>query len=222
MNSNQINTIFLGCIFLILFAVGECLYHKARLPGNVTRQIIHIGTGLICILFPLWLTNQWYVLILCLSFAILLFLSMKYKLLPSINKIDRNSYGTLLYPLAVYISFISYTYYNNQLLFFYLPVLIMAICDPIAALVGKRFPYGRFYIRHYTKTFAGSIAFFICSMLLTAIIYHLFPVTLHLPFIEMVFLTAAVSTIAEALSYKGYDNISIPLSVILVLTLVHV
>jgi dolichol kinase len=223
MTKEIINSVLLAGLFLSLFGIAEILYHKLKIKADDTRKIVHIGTGLLTILFPLMLGNHWFVLLLCVSFALILFLSLKFNLLPSINAIDRISYGSLWYPVAVYTCYLAYNYFHNNLLFFYLPVLTMAICDPVAAFFGKRWPYGKFHIKQDTKTVMGSAAFFFASVILTIVLFYLFSSgnfrisnTLLIAL-----LIAAATTVTEALSTKGLDNITIPVCVVLILTLVH-
>jgi len=223
MSKEIINTILLAGLFLFLFGIAELLYHLFKIKTDITRKIVHIGTGFLTMLFPLMLRSHWYVLLLCASFALILLLSLQFNLLPSINAIDRISYGTLLYPVAVYGCYLAYNYFHNKVLFFYLPVLTMAICDPLAAFFGKRWPYGRFDINHDTKTVMGSAAFFFSSIALTIMSFYFFSSgNFYLDrVLTIAILVAAAATATEALSTKGLDNITIPASVVLILTLVH-
>lgn len=222
MSKEIINTILLAGSFLFLFGIAEMLYHKLKIKADDTRKIVHIGTGLLTMLFPLMLNNHWFVLLLCASFALILLLSLKFNLLPSINAIDRISYGSLWYPLAVYGCYLAYNYFHNNLLFFYLPVLTMAICDPVAAFFGKRWSYGKFYISNYPKTVTGCAAFFLCSLVLTILLFYFFSSgNFRINVLPIALLIAAATTVTEALSTKGLDNITIPVCVVLILTLVH-
>ncbi len=218
-----INTILLVIMFLSLFAIAEILYHRFNVKAENTRKIVHIGTGLIAMLFPILLQSLWPVLLLCASFGLILLLSQRMHLLPSVNAIKRVSYGSLLYPVAVYICFLAYQHFHN-LLFFYLPVLIMAICDPVAALAGSRWPLGRFKINNSNKTFIGSLAFFISSFTLTIALFYFFSPEMFEPkkALLMSFLIAFSTAATEAMSSKGIDNITIPICVLIILTLANV
>ncbi len=223
MSKEIINTILLAILFLSLFAIAEILYHRLNLKAESTRKIVHVGTGLITMLFPLLLQSQWSVLLLCACFGLILLLSLRMHLLPSINAIKRTSVGSLLYPVAVYICFIAYQHFHN-LLFFYLPVLNMAICDPVAALVGNRWPVGKCKINNSSKTFIGSLAFFITSFILTIALFYFFSAEIseQKEVLMISFLIAFFSATTEAVSTKGIDNITIPVCVLIILTLANV
>jgi len=217
MNKDLLITPLLGLYFLALFGLAELLYHKMKVRAEYTRKLVHFGTGLLTLLFPLLLSNHWPVLFLCASFTVILLLSLKFNFLKSINAIDRVSHGSILYPVAIYLCYLTYDFYNRDLVYFYLPVLTLAICDPIAALLGKRWPLGKFR----NKTLLGSGAFFISSFILTIFIFYfisdqVFQLNKVIPLALGI---AAFSAATEAFSVKGVDNITIPISVILVMIL---
>jgi dolichol kinase len=208
MNSDILNTLILGSFFLALFAFTEVLYHKKYLQVEYTRKIAHFGTGFLTFLFPIYLDSHWWVLLLCSSFAILLLTSLKFGFLKSINAVDRVTYGSLYYPLSVYICFLVYYYSGKSLPTFYLPIAMLAICDPLAALFGKRWPIGPYSIGGNKKSLMGSSAFFISAVLLCA---SFLPAETFTWFHFMGI--ALVATLFEAASNKGIDNLFIPTSV---------
>jgi len=197
--------------FLALFGIAELLYHYAKVYVEITRKVVHIGTGLITLSFPLVLTTHWSVLILTISFVVILVISKKFNLLKSINGIRRSSRGSILYPIIIYVTYWIFTIFDD-VLFFYLPILILAICDPIAALTGKKWPRGKYKIFKETKTLMGSTWFFISCLILTMA----FVIPLRDNWLEIICVTLFISfitTLAEAGSQKGWDNLFIPLTV---------
>jgi dolichol kinase len=219
MNEQIIITALLGLSFLVLFGVAELLYHYARVKSEITRKTVHIGTGILTLLFPVLLDSHWSVLFLCSSFALILFLSLKYDLLKSINAIGRKSYGSISYPVAVYVCFCFYAWHRsyrpeagNGYILFYLPILILAICDPIAALFGRRWPYGKYQVRQETKTLVGSSLFFISAFFISFVLLVLLNKTQHavLQTIIASTLIAMTTTVTEAICTKGTDNLFIP------------
>lgn len=231
MKQDIINTLILACSFLALFGIAEWIYHTFKVKAEYTRKLVHCGTGFLTLLFPILLNNHWLVLFLCGSFAYILILSLKYNLLKSINAIDRKSYGSISYPLAVYISYLAYDWYKleynsfgNSYIMFYLPVLILAICDPIAALTGKRWQYGKYKIGTETKTLIGSGMFFLSAFMLSSVLLVVLNHSGTYPIATIIsaLIVAFITTITEALSKKGLDNLFIPLSGIFALYFVMV
>jgi phytol kinase len=211
MNS-WILTFFLATTFLLIFGIGEILFHFAKLKAELTRKLTHIASGLLCLSFPLIMESRWQVLAICASFAALLSLSKKYNLLQSINAVNRNTIGAFLFPLSVFVCYLCYEYFDH-LLYFYIPILVMALCDPIAALVGKNYPKIPYFILGHQKTISGSAAFLLSSFLLIGILLSLFTTHFHW---QISLFAALAASLAEAIGVKGYDNLSIPLSILLI------
>jgi phytol kinase len=218
MQKDILNTLLLAVAFLVLFAVAEILHRIFHMKAEYSRKVVHVMTGLITLLFPVMLSSHWYVLFLCASFLLILLLSLKYKLLPSINNIDRVSVGSISYPIAVYVCFFICAYYNNYI-YFYLPILILAICDPLAALVGKSFPKGKYIIIRDQKTLVGSSAFLLSAVIVSFVLLNRFKSPLEINAVWLSFCIAIVTCFAEAVSQKGYDNLAIPFSALGVLVM---
>lgn len=214
----------LSACFLLLFASAEIAYHFFKVQAEYTRKFVHIGTGILTMFFPLLLTSHWSVLLLCGSFWVILQLSLKFNFLKSINAINRKSEGSVLYPIVVYLIFLFYIWSsgicgNEAYLYFYLPILTMAICDPIAALVGKRWGVKKYRFASDVKSYIGSFAFMVASLVLSCAMYYLNGYEITIKISLTIITIAAFATLAEAISRNGYDNLSIPLTVALVLTL---
>jgi phytol kinase len=213
LNTYILNTIILGAAFLILFGIAEILYHYTKATAEHTRKLVHVGSGLITLLFPIMLHNHWQVLFLSSSFLLILFLSKKFNTLKSINAIDRASVGSFAFPITIYFCFVVFKFYNSTIIF-YLPILILAISDPLAALVGKRWPKGKFTSAKESKTLMGSATFFLSAVLLTIILMFLLNDTTRYR-IFAALLIAFMATITEAITKNGYDNINVPVIVLI-------
>lgn len=216
MNTDIFNTIILAVSFLALFGAAELLYHKLKVKVELTRKLVHVGTGLITLLFPVMLSSHWFALLLCSSFAVILIASLKFDLLKSINAIERESVGSIAYPVSVYGCYLAFDHFNHQHIYFYLPILILAICDPVAALTGKKWPIGKYKVGKDNKTMMGSGMFFLTALTLILIL-SAFTGTEEVTIKTFVWagIIAFNSAVTEALSRRGYDNITIPASVLL-------
>ncbi|GAL87365.1 phosphatidate cytidylyltransferase [Sporocytophaga myxococcoides] len=193
-----------------IFALSEILYHFLKVRTEYTRKFVHISTGIVTLLFPVMLGSHWLVLMLCFSFGVLLIISLRLNFLPSVNAIKRKSVGSIAYPVAVYGSYLIYEYFNQNI-YYYLPILILAVCDPIAALTGKRWPLGQYKAGEEYKTIMGSSMFCFSAIIVTITVFSVLNFELNYIYL---FTIAIVAAIAEGLSQKGFDNITIPLSVI--------
>lgn len=217
MKQELFHAMWLATSFLGLFIIAELLYRYGRVRVEVTRKTVHTGTGILTLLFPVYLGSCWTVLVLCSSFALILLLSIRRGFLPSINAIGRKSWGSITYPLSVYGCFCFYSnvrYEAQGLVFFYLPILILAICDPVAALCGRRWPMGKYRVRQETKTLMGSGCFFATAFAISLMLLALSEPLNDAPICVWLasMIIATTTTLAEARSSKGADNLFIPLA----------
>ncbi len=214
MSKEIINTAILAAAFLVVFGTAEFMYHFLKMAVEITRKFVHIASGFIALLFPLLINNQWYVLFLCASFALILICSIRFDLLPSINAVNRKTLGSIAYPAAVYGCYVVYAHVSGERIYFYLPILILSICDPLAAAIGKRFGTRKYQAGADQKSYAGSIAFFLSAFVISLVLLSYFT-TLNGGRILIYSLIAGIcSAIAEGLSRRGLDNITIPATIL--------
>lgn len=220
MDNSWWHMIYLMIGFGTLFTVAELLYHLSKVKGEYSRKFIHITSGLLSMVFPLVAENHWQVLIPCSSFALLLVLSKPMKQLRSINDVERVTHGSLLFPVIVYLTYHFYVWINIGLVAFYLPLIIMAVSDPMAAIVGKNVPYKPYKIFGHSKTVSGSLGFIISAFIIAYFMLLHLGEGLSLSSNENVIYglcIAIATTLIEAISHKGLDNFLIPFIVMLIL-----
>ena len=209
--------------FLILFVVAEWLYHRANVHAEYTRKIVHAGTGLLTMGFPVYFDSFWQVIIICTLFLVILVASRKLNMLHSINNVSRRTEGSVLYPVIVIIAFLFYQYMNEvdsrNPVHFYLPILIMAISDPVAALAGTRFKKDHTGMKG--KTTAGTLAFAASAFIIAMILLAVFMRLSFVPLIGWSFVISIATALAERASNGGWDNFTIPLTAMSVLYLIN-
>lgn len=223
MTSQLLPLIWLGAAFLALFTIAELLYRKFGVAADHTRSIVHVGTGLLTLLFPIVLHALWQVIVLCGSFLLILLASLRFGWLPSINAVNRRTQGSWLYPVIVTISFAYAQHMDGDpgplfkpYYYFAVPLLLLAVCDPVAAAAG------RIYRRKYPdaapgKTFAGSFSFLSLACIITiagAMIFTNGTIPAQY-FIATGIATSYAVTLAERFSTGGWDNFTIPMAAIL-------
>lgn len=196
-------------VFLVLFGLTEYLLRSRGWAAESTRTLVHALTGIISFTFPIFLDHLWQVSLLCLSFLVLLLINEKLHLFKSISGVKRKSYGSWLFALSVLMCFYVFRVHSS-VLFFYLPLAIMAFSDPFASMIGARYPIVPIRVFNHDKSLGGSLAFFTMSILLCVV-----PAILgHLSF-GSIFIIALTATLVELISIRGWDNLTIPLIVIM-------
>lgn len=220
MNLEILNIIYFAVVFLLLFGLTDVLHLVFKIKSGLTRKIVHVATGLIVLLFPFYFENHLSVLVLCSSFFVLLIFSMLLNFLPSINKVKRKTIGSLLFPVSIYIAFYIYKIEGN-LLFYILPMAILGISDTLAELVGSSLKWKPYKTLGQTKTLGGSITFLISSFFISLIIIGLLADIETGYNLLISFGIALITTIFEAFSHRGMDNLTIPLGAIILLYFVN-
>lgn len=206
---------------LLVFTIAEMLHKYPRTNIETTRKFVHISAGLVTLSFPYLFPSHFPVLILSSGFLVFLLLSRRYHFLNSVNGIRRKSFGSLAYPVIIYICFLAYLQ-TGHLLSYYLPLLVFIISDPLAAFFGIRTKWLPYRPGKDSKTVAGSLAFLVSSFILTGCLLafrHELTITSVLLYS---LLLAVVATLTEAASPWGLDNLLVPLSLLAVLHLLNI
>jgi dolichol kinase len=119
----------------------------------------------------------------------------------------------------VIIVFAFFLYSNNgesdeDLVNFYVPILIMAISDPIAAITGNWYTRN---IQHQGKTLAGTSAFFVSAFIVAFCIIKLSSSANLSYAMSLSIILAFFTAVVERISIKGWDNFTVPLVAMAVL-----
>jgi len=207
-----LSTFVFLCGFLLILLLCETLHKKWGVSAEYTRKIGHAASSIASIALVYLVDSHWYVLALGILLFFLLYIGKRKKLFISIDGVSRETEGSYLLPVAIYLMFLFAELTSSRLVFI-LPVLILGISDTLAGLANGWMRNGS---TKSGKTFYGSAAFFISAMLISWITLHLFGYNLNMQ-IRTALALAVVSTIAEFFSYKGFDNLTVPLASGLVL-----
>ena len=197
--------LYLGAIVLS----AEILNRLTHIDVEVTRKIVHIGTGNV-ILLAWWLDIPLWIGITAAFIASMIALfSYFVPILPSIDSVGRQSLGTFFYALSFGVLF-TWFWEIQQPQYAALGVLIMAWGDGMAALVGQRFGKHPYQVMGSKKSWEGSLAitgvsFGISSLILLFTIGN----SWHIWLISLIVALAATSL--ETISQLGLDNLTVPL-----------
>jgi len=200
---------FLSIIILIF--LSEYSYRNDFLDPNLNRKIIHSMVGVAVSFSPFIFLSNIQPLILAVTFLIINLFSYKHNKLKSFHNLNRKTLGTIFFPLGfIIIAALFWEYKYNIACCF----MILAIADPLSSLTGENIKKPHKYnIGGDVKSYEGSIIMFLS----TFIILYLFSNSVFHQFDTLetflaIMLSCFAITIAEAMSIKGSDNISIPLT----------
>lgn len=202
--------------FLVFFLIqsSEYLYKKKYIGPEVSRKLIHMGTGVIVAFTPYLL--EWHeIQILSIAFLAVIFISSQFKIFRSIHSVNRFTKGEVLY--AVGIGICAFLEPANWV--FVAAILHLAIADALAAVVGIKWGKRTSYmILSHGKSMLGSLVFFYISMGIMFSAF-LFVSPANLPDTYLLLVVApAILTVVENISWYGLDNVTIPVMVIVLLS----
>ena len=194
-------------MLLVLSAAVIC---RKQWPDQqeLSRKIVHIGTGPIVVL-AWWLSIPASIAVpVALTVTVITAVNRRLQLLPAVEDIDRNSYGTVAYGLAI--SLLLILFWPDKAVAVCAGVLVMAFGDGLAGLIGRGVRSPSWDIWQQKKSTAGTITMGLVSALVLLLVVLTSQSTLH-P-LRLI----AVSVLAvglEQLSRWGIDNLSVPLAV---------
>lgn len=208
-------------LYIGIVIVSAKLFEKKG--KEISRKYIHIMLGNWWFIAMYFFTNVWFAMIGPISFVIINYISYKKDLIKVMERDEQDGLGTVYYAVALLIlAIVSFGIYKKPLLGL-VPTLVMAYGDGFAAVFGKLIKSKRYKLGETKKSFAGSLTMFIISILLIGVYLFLkhstvFWQTGHWPLITI--MMAFCITAIEAMSGKGIDNISVPVSTLLMLILI--
>ncbi|WP_115131405.1 diacylglycerol/polyprenol kinase family protein [Synechococcus sp. N26] len=195
--------------WMVMVIAGAVLCRRLR-PNQreLSRKIVHIGTGAVV---PLaWFFEIPFVVALPVAAVITVVTTInhQWRFIPAVEDVDRNSYGTIAYGISI-----------TTLLLLFWPtradavsagVLVMALGDGLAGLVGRNVESPKWVLFGQTKSSIGTMTMAVVSGLVLIGLARWSGADLSLPAaLGMV----AMATGLEQLSWSGLDNLSVPLSV---------
>lgn len=194
-----------------LLVIGQ-YRRRYGLHPELARKGVHVLMGLACLPLP-WLPLDAGLVTAC---ALLLGLTLlTLRLLPGLRctygaplyAIGRPSIGELCFPIGVALV---YRLAQGDPLFFCLPLLLLSLADPAAALVGTFYGRRQYRIVGGTKSLEGSFTFFGVALICGASALLLAGMSLAAA-IAVAFVLSLVTTLIENFSWRGLDNLLVPL-----------
>ena len=155
--------VFILIYIFVVFLIS--ILYKSFNPENkeALRKIIHIGMGPLVPFAKFLDIDQTSALYFTGLVSLLIFINYQSKLFPTIEDIDRKSYGTLFYCLSLFI--LVALYWNKDPTSLIAGFFIMTFGDGLAGLIGKNFQSKSWMILNQKKSFFGTITMFITSLI---------------------------------------------------------
>ena len=173
---------------------------------EIVRKIIHIGIGPLIPIAQFLKINQNSALIFTGIVSLMVFINYTYKLFPTIEDVERKSYGTLFYCLSLFI--LIYLFWDKDPYALISGFFIMTFGDGLAGLIGKSFNSKSWIFFEQKKSLYGTITMFLTSLIVVCSIGYSQQKSLNLNYFTIAF----IATLLEQFSVLGIDNFIVPIS----------
>lgn len=214
------NTLGLIICFAYVFAIiglAEGLRRWRGYGSGFTRKVIHIGVGMMSWFLPFLFTSPWPFVFACAAFMVINLLDWRYGFFSAMQSSHKSNLGTVYFPLAAAV--VAIIFWDEP------PLMVAALMpltwgDGLAPVIGAA--YGRrFYKIHTsTRTIEGSVGFFVAGLIFTWLALWVMPGSPEispLAALPPALLIMLVTTLIEAVSIYGLDNLTVTAAAILIL-----
>ena len=208
--SAQSIAITIVAVYLVaLLIVAELLNHFPKTDSELTRKIVHIGSGNV-ILLAWWLNITGDIIILASVVASLVAITSYFvPILPGVNGVGRKSLGTLFYAISIGI-LVALFWQGETKQFTAIGILIMSYGDGMAALIGQNWGKHPYLVWGNKKSWEGSLTMTAVAILVTAIIFSLVS-GWQWQYLAIAAIVGIFATILETFSQIGIDNLTVPI-----------
>jgi len=207
----QSNAIALVLSYVYVFAVlmggellGRFVFHGST---SFTRKFVHVGVGM-WVVGTVLLFKSWQIAVIPpLTFIVINYISYRQDIFKAMESKDKRNLGTVYFPISF--------------------ALIIALCwakpavvvaglmpmtwgDALAAVFGERWGRHKYLVFGKEKSWEGSAAMFIASFLSVVLVLLAYS-TAGMMALGVALIVAAVTTIVEALTPLGLDNLTVPI-----------
>ncbi len=204
----HIGIVALGLGAIVVLA--ETLYRQTSSNSELTRKVVHIGSGNV-ILLAWWLQlPTWVGLTASIIAGIIALLSFYIPFLPGINSVGRKSLGTFFYAVSIGI-LIAWFWPSQQFHYAAIGILVMTWGDGLAGLIGQKFGKHQYEVWGIKKSWEGSLTMAVASYVVSSLIL----LAVHGNTWQTWLIAMAIALVAtglEAFSKLGIDNLTVPIA----------
>ena len=198
---------------VVLAVVSEWMARRGWLSVFTLRKTIHVIVSMLCVYaFTQELDYMVLTLFGALASVALFFIIRSGKML-AVDSQERKSWGIVFFALAF--TFNAYFVYPHSPSIAIFGALLVGFSDPIAAVIGRNFPFYPIRLTGDRKTLSGALAFAVSIPAVALISDGISPVAIFYPLdsssILILGYSAFVFSAVELMSSRGSDNLTLTL-----------
>ena len=194
--------LYLFSIFLISIVFKK--FHENS--KEIVRKIIHIGIGPLIPIAQFLKIDQNSALIFTGIVSLTVLMNYTYKIFPTIEDVERKSYGTFFYCISLFI--LISLFWNKDPYALITGFFIMTFGDGLAGLLGKSLKSKNWILFQQKKSLFGTITMLLTSFIVVCSIGYAQKNSFNLNYFTIAFF----ATLLEQFSILGIDNLIVPIS----------
>lgn len=202
-----------------MIGLAELLRRWRGYGSGFTRKVIHIGVGMMSWVLHYLFDSPWFFISAAVLFMVINFLDWRYNFFAAMASSDKSNLGTVYFPLSAAV--VAYLFWDQP------PLMVAALMpltwgDGLAPVIGKMYGRRAYTVHTSIRTLEGSAGFFVAGFLFTWLALWLIGGTPEIGATTALWpalVITAVTTLIEAVSIYGLDNITITAAAILILKL---
>ena len=195
------------CIYIFSIFFLSSIFQKDKPNNNeLKRKIIHIGIGPLLPIAQFLKIDQNSALIFTGIVSLAVLINYTYKIFPTIEDVERKSYGTFFYCLSLFI--LISLFWNKDPYSLITGFFIMTFGDGLAGLLGKSFNSKNWIFFKQKKSLFGTMTMFLTSLIIVFSIGYAQQNSFNLNYFTIAFF----ATLLEQFSVFGIDNFIVPIS----------
>ncbi|MBM5798164.1 MAG: dolichol kinase [Cyanobacteria bacterium M_surface_7_m2_040] len=208
-------------LWLTLLAIAAIQLRRHTLGNQAngpqrewSRKLVHIGTGAVVPLAWLFGIDRLIAIPAAAGITVLTAINHRHRLLPAIEDVGRHSYGTVAYGAAITVLLLAF--WPHQADAVCAGVLVMAIGDGLAGVIGAWIPSTSWQLWGHRKSVLGTATMALASAAVLSILAGLGRGTAALSQLQppsqgAVLAIALIATALEQLAWMGIDNLTVPI-----------
>ena len=205
---------FVGIAFVYIYVILLLIFTEKILSKKyprTSRKILHIMTGNIAFILPIFQTREMMVFLAAGPFILFTFLMSPYSPIKSVRgKTSEAGHGLGLVYYAIAWAVLAYIFFDTKEVIA-IGILAMSYGDGLASLIGIKFGKKKYQIFEDVKSYIGSYAMFTFTfiMMIVALLFY-GKLSLNYETLFLLLCIAGISAIVEGVTPRGLDNLSVP------------
>jgi len=176
-----------------------------------SRKLVHIGTGAVVPIAWLFGIDRLIAIPAAGLITIAAAINHRTRLLPAIEDVGRHSYGTIAYGASI--TLLLCTFWPQQSDAVCAGVLVMAVGDGLAGVIGSWVPSPSWLLFGHRKSVVGTTVMAGAGLLMLVLLAQISPLlgAGPAPPLERLVAIAVIAASLEQLAWLGIDNLTVPI-----------